>query len=105
MKFKLDFVSGVFPHPATLVTLYRTQLEQKKSVTPLRPRLRKSDLASWFPHVEVLFHLPGISADDSRYFLVVAALDQLSTWGAMQLLRTPMQYGKYDALKHVLLRR
>ncbi|TWW54536.1 hypothetical protein D4764_0287200, partial [Takifugu flavidus] len=38
-------------------------------------------------HVEALFHLRGVTEDYSRYYLVVAALDQKSTCRIMQLLR------------------
>lgn len=69
------------------------------------PEFWQSDPAAWFQHVEALFHLRGITADDSRYFLVVAALDQQSTRRVMQLLRDPPQDRKYAALREALLRR
>ncbi|XP_061879645.1 uncharacterized protein LOC133631461 [Entelurus aequoreus] len=69
------------------------------------PEFWQSDPASWFQHIEALFHLRGIAGDDSRYYLVVTALDQATTRRAMQLLRTPPQRGKYAALKNLLLRR
>ncbi|CAF98772.1 unnamed protein product [Tetraodon nigroviridis] len=64
-----------------------------------------SDPAPWFQHVEALFHLRGVTEDDSKYYLVVAALDQQSTRRVMQLLRDPPPRGKYAALKELLLRR
>ncbi|TWW77671.1 hypothetical protein D4764_12G0010610 [Takifugu flavidus] len=45
--------------------------------------------APWFQHAEALFHLRGVTEDDSKYYLVVAALDQQSTRRVMQLLRDP----------------
>lgn len=69
------------------------------------PEFWQSDPASWFQHVEALFHLRGVHADEARYYLVVAALDQQSTRRAMPLLRSPPPRGKYDALKELLLRR
>ena len=69
------------------------------------PEFWQSDPAAWFQHAEALFHLRGITADDSRYYLVVAALDQQSTRRVMQLLRDPPGYGKCVALKQLLLRR
>ncbi|CAF88837.1 unnamed protein product [Tetraodon nigroviridis] len=64
-----------------------------------------SDPAPWFQHVEALFHLRGVTEDDSKYYLVVAALDQQSTRRVMQLLRDPPPRGKYAAIKELLLRR
>ncbi|XP_061887077.1 uncharacterized protein LOC133638459 isoform X5 [Entelurus aequoreus] len=69
------------------------------------PEFWRSDPASWFQHIEALFHLRGIGGDDSRYYLVVTALDQATTRRTKQLLRTPPQRGKYAALKNLLLRR
>ncbi|XP_053734725.1 uncharacterized protein LOC128767052 [Synchiropus splendidus] len=69
------------------------------------PEFWQSDPAPWFQHVEALFHLRGVVADESRYFLVVAALDRQSTRRVMQLLRAPPRHGKYVALKQLLLRR
>ena len=69
------------------------------------PEFWQSDPAAWFQHVEALFHLRRITEDDSRYFLVVAALDQHSTRRVMQLLRDPPRHGKYAALRQLLLRR
>lgn len=69
------------------------------------PDFWQSDPASWFQHIEALFHLRGVDADDSRYYLVVAALDQQSTRRVMTLLRSPPERGKYAALKQLLVRR
>ncbi|XP_078793697.1 uncharacterized protein LOC144987873 [Oryzias latipes] len=69
------------------------------------PEFWQSDPASWFQHVEALFHLRGVHTDDARYYLVVAALDQQSTRRAMPLLRSPPPQEKYAALKEFLLRR
>ncbi|XP_054862562.1 uncharacterized protein LOC129347893 [Amphiprion ocellaris] len=69
------------------------------------PDFWQSDPASWFQHIEALFHLRGVDADDSRYYLVVAALDQQSTRRVMSLLRSPPDSGKYAALKQLLVRR
>ncbi|XP_061924563.1 uncharacterized protein LOC133663866 [Entelurus aequoreus] len=82
------------------------QLQQPASPTGTKlPEFWQSDPASWFQHIEALFHLRGIAGDDSRYYLVVTALDQATTRRAMQLLRTPPQRGKYAALKNLLLQR
>lgn len=69
------------------------------------PEFWRNDPAPWFQHVEALFHLRGITEDDSRYYLVVAALDQQSTRRVMQILSAPPPRGKYAALKQLLLRR
>ncbi|TWW61029.1 hypothetical protein D4764_05G0011190 [Takifugu flavidus] len=45
----------------------------------------------------------GVTEDDSRYYLVVVALDQQSTRHVMQLLRDPPPHGKYAAIKELLL--
>ena len=69
------------------------------------PELWLSDVPAWFLHVEALFRLRGVDDDNSKYFLVVAALDQESTRKAMTLLSAPPANGKYDSLKNLLLRR
>ncbi|XP_061902030.1 uncharacterized protein LOC133649214, partial [Entelurus aequoreus] len=85
------FIGHVAPTPATC----------NPRVLAERPGI----MVPWFQHIEALFHLRGIAGDDSRYYLVVTALDQATTRRAMQLLRTPPQRGKYAALKNLLLRR
>ncbi|XP_061913889.1 uncharacterized protein K02A2.6-like [Entelurus aequoreus] len=53
------------------------QLQQPASPAGTKlPEFWQSDPASWFQHIEALFHLRGIAGDDSRYYLVVTALDQ-----------------------------
>lgn len=69
------------------------------------PEFWQSSPASWFQHIEALFHLEGITADDSMYDLVIAALDQQFTCRVMKLLHTPLQEGRYAAFKQLLLRR
>lgn len=43
--------------------------------------------------------------DDLKYCWVIAALDQQGARRAIQLLHSPLQLGKYEALKKLLIRR
>lgn len=83
------------------------QLQQPDSfATPAKlPKICQSDPAPWFKHMEVLFHLRGISAKNFKYYLMAAALDQQPTGRTMHLLWAPPQTRKYTALKQLLLRR
>ncbi|KAK7901476.1 hypothetical protein WMY93_018245 [Mugilogobius chulae] len=67
------------------------------------PDFWQHDPEPWFHHVEAQFQLRGITADDTRYFHVVSALDSATTRRLMGLLREPPQANKYAELKKQLL--
>lgn len=68
------------------------------------PEFWEHDPEPWFQHVEAQFRLRGITADETRYFHVVAALDARTTRRVMSVLRDPPAADKYGAIKTLLLR-
>ena len=53
----------------------------------------------WFVQAEAQFVLRNITADDTKYHYVVAALDQDTAKRVIDLLSVPPGVGKYNALK------
>ena len=52
-----------------------------------------------FVQVEAQFKLRGIAADDSKYFYVLAALDQETVTCLLDVIIQPPDDGKYENLK------
>ncbi|XP_068190809.1 uncharacterized protein [Antennarius striatus] len=67
------------------------------------PEFWQHDPDPWFQHTDAQFHLRGITADETRYFHVVSALDSSNTRRIMGLLKDLPLTGKYGALKAMLL--
>lgn len=57
----------------------------------------------WFAQAEAQFCLRKIEADETRYFYVVAALDQDTATRVLDLVNHPPDNGRYQALKSRLL--
>ena len=57
----------------------------------------------WFVQAEAQFRLRRIDADETRYYYVVAALDQDTAARVLDLVNTPPDSDKYVALKTRLL--
>ena len=57
----------------------------------------------WFQQAEAQFTLRNITADETRYFYVVAALDQDSATRLLDFLKAPPAAAKYDSIKARLL--
>ena len=53
----------------------------------------------WFAQVEAQFHLRGITAGDTKYYHVLAALDQDTATRLIDLITSPPADNKYTALK------
>lgn len=68
------------------------------------PPLWKDNVAAWFVQVESQFFCSGITADDTKFHTVVAALDGDVIQHMMQLLKNPPPDNKYGALKESLLK-
>lgn len=68
------------------------------------PEFWQHDPEPWFQHIEAQFRLRGVSADETKYFHVVAALDAQTTRRVMAVLREPPTNDKYGTLKTLLLR-
>lgn len=58
---------------------------------------------TWFTQAEAQFHLRDITADDTKFYYVVAALDQDTAGRLIDVLNAPPAHGKYAALKRRLL--
>ena len=57
----------------------------------------------WFAQAEAQFSLRGISTDDTKYFYVLAALDQQTATRLLDLISRPPADGKYTKLKERLI--
>ena len=50
----------------------------------------------WFAQAEAQFNLRGITADDTKYYYVVAALDQDTATRVLDLISQPPDDNKYS---------
>ena len=57
----------------------------------------------WFAQAEAQFNLRGITADDTKYYYVVAALDQDTATRVLDLISQPPDDNKYSTLKGRLI--
>ena len=53
----------------------------------------------WFAQAEAQFNLRNITADDTKYYYVVSALDQATAKRVSDFISAPPEKDKYDALK------
>ena len=58
----------------------------------------------WFTQAEAQFHIRGITADTTKYYYVVAALDQPTAGRLLDALQSPPAENKYEHIKEQLLR-
>ena len=63
------------------------------------PTFWPAQLATWFIQAEAQFALRGITTDSTKYYHVIAALDQDTALRITDVIQNPPQDGKYDALK------
>jgi len=59
----------------------------------------------WFTQAEAQFHIRNITADTTKYFYVVASLDQETAGQLLDVLRAPPEQDKYQHLKRQLLQK
>ncbi|XP_032687537.1 uncharacterized protein LOC116851826 [Odontomachus brunneus] len=77
-----------------------------ESVTTCRvPPFWKQQPALWFAQIESLFQIYRVRSDDSRYHLVIGALDSKAIQEIADILATPPEIDKYVTLKTQLLAR
>ena len=57
----------------------------------------------WFAQAEAQFHIRGITADQTKYYYLVAALEQDVAGRMLDVLRNPPDDNRYAALKTQLL--
>ena len=53
----------------------------------------------WFTQAEAQFAIRNITSDDTKYYYVVAALDQATAKRVIDLLQHPPSTKKYDTLR------
>ena len=58
----------------------------------------------WFAQAEAQFHVRGITSDTTKYYYVVAALDQSTAGRLLDVLQSPPDADKYAHIKEQLLR-
>ena len=79
------------------------QETQQHAVSLKLPEFWTSHPRVWFQQTEAQFALRQVTADNTKYFYVVAALDQDSAQRVIDLLEDPPRDHKYRALKKRLL--
>ncbi len=57
------------------------------------------DVALWFAHIEAQFAIRNITAEDTRYYYVVSALDRETARRLRSTLAAPPSQGKYTNIK------
>lgn len=57
----------------------------------------------WFSQAEAQFAIRNIIQDDTKYFYVIAAMDQTTAKRIMDFIKAPPQHNKYEGLKERLL--
>ena len=58
---------------------------------------------AWFAQTEAQFAIRGINQDDTKYFHVVAALDNDTATRALSVITNPPTTNKYESIKRFLL--
>ncbi len=80
-----------------------TQNQQISRVTAKLPPLWKNKIKIWFIQVECNFQLAGIVCDLTKYNHVVSAIDTDTLSAVSDILLSPPNEGKYEALKQRLI--
>jgi cleavage and polyadenylation specificity factor subunit 1 len=72
---------------------------QQHAVSLKLPPFWVSEPDVWFAQSEAQFGIKGVTADTTRYYYVVSALDQGTATRLLDLLRAPLPTGKYETIK------
>ena len=67
------------------------------------PQFWKTSAKVWFAQAETQFRVRGITNDQTRYYYVVAALDEAAANRMAHVILRPPTAGKYEHLKTALL--
>ena len=73
------------------------------AVTLKLPPFWTTQPRSWFTQAEAQFIIRGIVNDDTKYYYILASLDQDTAARLLDLLENPPAEGKYQAIKAILL--
>lgn len=76
---------------------------EEHAVSLKLPTFWTSQPEVWFAQAEAQFHLRGITADDTKYYYVLAALDQDTATRLLDLINQPPTENKYKTLKDRLV--
>ena len=74
-----------------------------ESVALKLPLFWTSCPSAWFAQIEAQFSIRNITADDTKYYYVVSALDSATATRAQSLLVSPPTENKYQAIKEFLI--
>ena len=74
-------------------------MAEEHSVSLMLPTFWPAQPAVWFAQVEAQFHLRKITADETQYYHVLAALDHSTAMRVLDLISQPPTQNKYKALK------
>jgi len=78
-------------------------MAEEHAVSLKLPTFWTSQPDVWFAQAEAQFSLRGITADDTKYFYVIAALDQQTATRLLDLISRPPADNKYATLKERLI--
>ena len=79
------------------------QMSEEHAVSLKLPTFWSSQPEVWFAQAEAQFNLRKITADDTKYYYVLAALDQPTATRLLDLISHPPADDKYEALKTRLI--
>lgn len=95
------FVQG--PSTTTPTRYYCLDMVDVAAVTLKLPSFWQGQPEAWFALAEAQFSLRNISADDTRYYYIVSALDAETATRALSIISAPPSTNKYDTIKAHLL--
>ena len=98
---KLSWSNDVSSTVVTPITYSR--LNMANAVAVKLPSFWTKQPALWFLQAEAQFNVQKITKDCTKYFHVVAALDQETSSRVIDILSNPPETGKYESLKETLL--
>ena len=78
-------------------------MAEEHAVSLKLPTFWTSQPDVWFAQAEAQFNLRGITADDTKYFYVISALDQQTATRLLDLISRPPADNKYATLKERLI--
>ena len=78
-------------------------MAEEHAVSLKLPTFWTSQPEVWFAQAEAQFNLRGITTDDTKYFYVLAALDQQTATRLLDLISQPPADNKYRTLKDRLI--
>ena len=96
----LDRYSG---DPGVTITMDANENKAQEHAVSLKlPTFWTSQPQVWFEQAEAQFHIRQITADATRYYYVVSALDQDTGVHVIDFLRHPPDDNKYEGIKKLL---